>query len=132
MNKEEAIKRIRLLIQDECTCEVCKKNKEAYKFVLNYIEDLEEKNSKLLDEQTETYMNDKYLQESVNRLVNKNFIPKQVVLDKIEELKNKEKEYEEKSQGIQINDYYHRKFLEVCHKKQILQEILGKGEKYGF
>ena len=59
---------------------------EAIETVLNYIEELEEKNSKLLDEQTATYMNDKELQESVNRLVNKNFIPKQVILDKIEEL----------------------------------------------
>lgn len=38
MTDEEAIKRIRLLQLDECNCEECQKDKEAYEIVLNLIE----------------------------------------------------------------------------------------------
>ena len=38
MTEEEAIKRIILLQQDECDCEECRKDKEAYEIMLNLIE----------------------------------------------------------------------------------------------
>lgn len=37
MTEEEAIKRIKYLQQDECNCEECTKDKEAYEIVLNLI-----------------------------------------------------------------------------------------------
>ena len=42
MNKElkEAIERIKYLLTDGCDCESCKRDKKAYKTVLNYIENL--------------------------------------------------------------------------------------------
>lgn len=38
MTDEEAKERIKLLQQDECDCEECRKDKEAYKTILNLIE----------------------------------------------------------------------------------------------
>ena len=45
MTDEKAIKRIRLLQQDECDCVECKKNKEAYETIL----DLLEKKDRIID-----------------------------------------------------------------------------------
>lgn len=42
MNIEEAKNRLRLLLQDECDCPHCQKNKEAYEVVLEELEDLRE------------------------------------------------------------------------------------------
>lgn len=39
---EEAIKRIKILLNDSCNCEECKKNKKAYKTVLKELEALQE------------------------------------------------------------------------------------------
>lgn len=47
MTDEEATKRIRLLQQDECDCEECRKNKEAYKIILNIIEKQDKRISEL-------------------------------------------------------------------------------------
>lgn len=46
LNKDEAINRIKILMQDDCTCEECIKNKEAYKTILEYIEQLETEKQK--------------------------------------------------------------------------------------
>lgn len=56
---EEAIKRIKILMQDDCNCEECIKNKKAYKSILNYIENsiskevIKEKKQKLEKEYKE-------------------------------------------------------------------------------
>ena len=55
MTNEEAIKRIKLLQQDECDCIECEKNKEALMVVLNLIEKqdkrIRELETALIDEQ---------------------------------------------------------------------------------
>ncbi len=38
MTEEEAIKRIKFLLKDKCDCEECRKNKEAYKVLLEAME----------------------------------------------------------------------------------------------
>lgn len=65
MNKEleEAIKRIRILLQDRCECKECIKNKKAYEVLLNYIENsvpkekVEEKIEELENEQSKVKNN---------------------------------------------------------------------------
>ena len=57
-----------------------------------------------------------------------NSIPTQVVIDKIKELKKRKNKYEYETQEIFSNAYYDRKRLEIIHKIDILQELLG-GEK---
>ena len=46
-SKEEAINRIKILIQDDCDCEECIKDKEAYKTILEYVKQLEAENKNL-------------------------------------------------------------------------------------
>lgn len=53
------------------------------------------------------------------------FIPTQVVIDKIKELKKRKNKYEYETQEIFSNAYYDRKRLEIIHKIDILQELLG-------
>lgn len=52
-------------------------------------------------------------------------ISKQVVIDKIKELKKRKNKYEYETQEIFANAYYDRKRLEIIHKIDILQELLG-------
>lgn len=52
------------------------------------------------------------------------FIPTQVVIDKIKELKKRKNKYEYETQEIFLNAYYDRKRLEIIHKIDILQELL--------
>lgn len=56
MTEEEAIKRIRLLQQEECDCIECRKNKEAYEIVLNLIE----KQGKKINELEKALIDDDY------------------------------------------------------------------------
>ena len=55
-------------------------------------------------------------------------ISKQVVIDKIKELKKRKNKYEYETQEIFANAYYDRKRLEIIHKIDILQELL-EGER---
>lgn len=56
-------------------------------------------------------------------------IPIQKIKDKIEEIRHKKEEYEEKSEGLQINDFWHRKFIEATHKIRALEELLQESEE---
>lgn len=62
----------------------------------------------------------------LDKILRYDYIPKSKVKEKIEELKEKRKDYEEKSKGLQISDYFYRKFIELCHKINILEELLGE------
>lgn len=68
---------------------------------------------------------------TVNQLgfIKKNFIPKQKIKDKVEEIRHKKEEYEEKGEGLQINDFFHRKFIEATHKIRALEELLQESEE---
>lgn len=53
---EEARKRIKILLTDDCNCTECIKNKEAYKTILNYIDNsiskevIKEKRPKIINQ----------------------------------------------------------------------------------
>lgn len=52
------------------------------------------------------------------------FIPKQVVIDKIKEYRGQKNKYENEIQELFSNDYYRRKVVELVHKIDVLQELL--------
>lgn len=77
---EEAIKRIKILMQDECNCEECIKDKTSYKTVLNYIDNsiskevIEKKieeNNKLIKQcnEDEGHYGEVYIYEHDNKLL---------------------------------------------------------------
>lgn len=43
MELEKAIRRLEILLKDDCQCSECLKNKEAYKTVLKFLEDKNKK-----------------------------------------------------------------------------------------
>lgn len=96
-------------------------NTTAVQKLAKYIERLQKENKELKDK----YIHEKVAKEEVEELL-EDCIPKSKVKEMIEELKEKRKDYEEKSKGLQISDYFHRKFIELCHKINILEELLGE------
>ena len=56
------------------------------------------------------------------------FIPKQVVIDKIKEYRGQKNKYENEIQELFAFNYFHREALKLAHKIQALQELL-EGEK---
>lgn len=63
MKLEEARKRIEILLTDDCDCTECLKNKEAYKTILNYIDNsipkevIKEKKTKIKQEHQDIICN---------------------------------------------------------------------------
>lgn len=111
MNKEEAIERIKILLEDECECQECLKNKEAYKFVLKELEALQD-DLKIHEETSFEFQ-----EENIKlRKELKNSIPKQVILDKIDEKKNRIDKLSPIGDCVLIDD------LEI--EINVLQEIL--------
>ena len=52
LSKEEIEKsknRIKILLRDDCDCQECITNKEAYKTLLQYIQELEQEKQKVID-----------------------------------------------------------------------------------
>lgn len=74
------------------------------------------------------YILEKVAKEEVEELL-EDSIPKQKIKDKVEEIRHKKEEYEEKGEGLQINDFFHRKFIEATHKIRALEELLQESEE---
>lgn len=85
MNKEleEAIKRIRILLNDSCDCEECKKDKKAYKTVLTELKRLQEENKDL--KQANREKADKLIE--ITDLYMRS-IPNDKIREKIEDIKD--------------------------------------------
>ena len=120
MDKEEAVKRLKILLEDECDCPECIENKEAYRFILEYMIELE----------ADLYSANSIIDEQIDLL--KDSTPNQVILDKVDELEEQIEEFKKNtfSRGLdEIEfDFWRSELNRAIGKRNILQEILNKGE----
>ena len=121
----EILENLKMDTLEACKCslsgssdiEVWKKEAQAISNLITRVKELEESEQYLYDAYQDAGKKMFEYSEKLEKLETK-------IREKIEELETKRKEYEEKSEGLQINDFWHREFLKVCHKIQVLQEIL--------
>ena len=96
MELEKSIKRLKLLLQDECECSECIKNKEAIKTVLQELESYKTRYELALEHNIKDY---------------KNSVPK--------------KKIEDKQKLIEMEEHYDYKITYTSKQvKEILQELL--------
>lgn len=96
---------------------------EIPKAMANILAELEQKDKRIQELEEVDIANRKVIVEQCDYIQN-NSIPKQIVIDKMEELKKRKDKYEYETQEIFSNTYYDRKRLEIIHKIDILQELL--------
>lgn len=86
----------------------------------NKVKELEKENNKL-NRANKTYIN---LIQSITPVLLQDYIEKQVIRDKIEELKNHLKIAEENICDFNVTNYWHRQKLKFTHQIWALKELL--------
>lgn len=96
-----------------------------FKTLLNLIEKLQKENEKLKNKLSDTLKGQKVIKEETPQYIKENYIPVQIIKDKIEKLNKKEKE---ELKGLKGQDRYFVKQI-YQNKRMILQELIEEREE---
>ena len=125
MTDEEAIKRIKLLQQDECDCIECQKDKEALMVVLNLIEKQDKRIREL-----ETALIDEQLKHSGEIEKKDNDIQRMQSLLDLSDANNIEKdktiELQDKILRLVVEDFQKENYFKNMKFENVISWILGR------